>query len=91
MGTRNELKVGVLDPSPQTQLRRHFPQVFRHGRLEIHSFPTHGMDERQALGMEPEAPTRDRSAVERVSVDGVPDGREMDPDLVRPPRLEPYH
>src|SRR3712207_7192550 len=48
------------------------------------------MREGQALGVQPEAPARDSLPVERVGVDGVSDGREVDPDLVCPPRLEPH-
>src|SRR5215210_4062960 len=32
----------------------------------------------------------DRAAVQRVRINRVCNGREVDPDLVRPPRLEPY-
>src|SRR5918997_7224830 len=31
-----------------------------------------------------------RATVQRVRVNGMSDGREVDPDLMRPPRLEPY-
>src|SRR5215210_35158 len=40
--------------------------------------------------MQPETMAGDRVAVERVRVHGMADGREMDPDLVCPPCLEPH-
>src|SRR5919112_2604666 len=40
--------------------------------------------------MEPQTSARNGLTVEGVGVDGVPDGREVDPDLVRPPGLQTY-
>ena len=59
-------------------------------RVKLQRFPGHGMLERQLLGVQPETAIWDGLSVERVGVDRVSDGREVDPDLVGPPRLQPH-
>src|SRR5215203_3786120 len=66
------------------------PQVVVDLRVKLERLATYRMFEVEPFGVQPEAMAGDRSAVQRVRVNGMPDGREVDPDLVRPPRLEPY-
>src|SRR5918998_229221 len=82
--------VFLSQTASEAEGRRRLSKVLRDGRLETHLLSLHRMDEPQALGVQPEPAFGDRGPVERVGVNGVADSREVDPDLVRPPGLEPH-
>ena len=44
----------------------------------------------QSFGVEPEPRARDGLTVQRIGVDRISYGREVNPDLVRPASLKPY-
>src|SRR5215204_7669621 len=66
------------------------PQIIRNLGVKPQGLAAHGMLEGEPLGVQPETMAGDRVAVQGVCVRRMPDGREVDPDLVRPPRLWPY-
>ena len=66
------------------------PQVFGYLRAKLECPANYGMLEGELFGVQPETTAGDPAAVEWVRVDWVSDGREVDPDLVRPPGLESY-
>ena len=65
-------------------------QIVGYLRAKFQRLSARRMLEREPLRVQPETTVGDGRAVEGVGVDRVSDGREVDPDLVRPPRLEPY-
>ncbi len=66
------------------------PQVLGDLGAKLEHLAIYRVFEGEPFGVQPETMAGDRIAVQRVSVDWVSDGREVDPDLVRPSRLEPY-
>ena len=62
-------------------------QVLGDLRVKLERLATYRMFEGEPLGVQPETMAGDGFAVQRVPVNGMPDGREVDPDLVRPPCL----
>src|SRR5215210_6769942 len=64
------------------------PQILGDRGVELQGLSIYGMLEGEVLGVQPEPTAGGRATVERVSVHRMSDGREVDPDLVRPPRLE---
>src|SRR5215212_7378085 len=62
------------------------PQILGDRGVELQGLSIYGMLEGQVLGVQPEPTAGGRATVERVSVHRMSDGREVDPDLVRPPR-----
>src|SRR5215217_3679203 len=65
-------------------------QILGDLRVKLQRLAANGMLEGELFGVQPETTARDRVAVQRVRVHRMPDGREVDADLVRPPCLEPY-
>src|SRR5215218_7890683 len=63
-------------------------QVIGYLRTKLHRLPLRGMFEGETLCMQPQAASWNGLSVQRVGVDRISDGREVDPDLVGPPRLE---
>ena len=63
------------------------PQLLGDLSVKLERLATYRMFEVEPFGVQPEAMAGDRSAVQRVRVNRMPDGREVDPDLVRPPCL----
>src|SRR5215210_7087343 len=66
------------------------PQILGDPRMKLQLLAPDRMLEGEDLGMQPETTVWDRIAVQRIRVNGMPDGREVDPDLVRSPGLESY-
>src|SRR5215210_3060935 len=83
-------KVKLPEGEGAVKLDGRIPQVCGDSGVKLQRPATHRVLEGQPLGVQPETPPGDRAAVERVGVYGMPDGREVDPDLVRPSRFEPY-
>src|SRR5829696_10397320 len=63
-------------------------QVLGYLRTKLHRLPLRRMFEGEALCMQPQATSWNGLSVQRVCVDWISDGREVDPDLVGPSRLE---
>ena len=63
------------------------PQVLGDLRVKLERLANYRMFEVQPFGVQPETMSGDEFAVQRVPVNGMSDGREVDPDLVRPPCL----
>src|SRR5215216_2119937 len=84
-------KVKLPEGEGAVKPRGRAPQILRDLRVKLEDLATYNrMFEGELFGMQPETMSRDRATVQRVRVKWVSDGREVDPDLVCPPRLEPY-
>ena len=62
-------------------------QFLGNSRVKPKRLFTHRMLERELLGVQPESMMGYCHSVQRVGVDRISDGREVDPDLVCPTRL----
>src|SRR5215207_5383775 len=65
------------------------PQILGDLGVKLQRLATDRVLERETLGVQPETTSGEGVAVQRVGVDRISDGREVDPDLVRPPGLDP--
>src|SRR5215211_3082814 len=66
------------------------PQIIRDLGVKPQGLAAHGMLEGEPLGVQPETMAGNWVAVHGVCVHRMPDGREVDPYLVCPPRLWTY-
>jgi hypothetical protein len=82
-------KVKLPEGEGAVKPRGRAPQILRDLRVKLEDLATVRMFEGEPFGVQPETMSGDRASVQRIRINWVSDGREVDPDLVCPPCLEP--